>query len=220
MYKLAVVVAVVLLACGVVLAQNDDGWTGRTSGKLESPQGQPVSNRFDILLGFGGRTDESGSIDRDYSIGGGLLFRLNRVAALQANVASEKTRINMRYEDGRGSSSMGEVLFRVTGTSYPLAPFCFAGTAFRHLYYQDKYGYASENEAGVVFGAGLAVGLSDVLSLDLSLRHEMDKSLDNAVYVTTMPPPEPWRFVYERNGVPDDMFNPTSVQVQFRLAMR
>lgn len=219
-----------LLLCGVallvtsnVLGQSDTGWVGRQNTVYrESAVGQSRAHQFEILLGIGGRTDESGWISRDYSIGGGMLYRVNEVLAIQAGVAAEKTRVENYFSDGHGSASTGELLFRIDSPGRPLAPFAFAGLALRHLSFEDEYGYARENEAGLAFGAGLAVAVSDVLFLDLSLRHEIDRALDHTVYFTTTPPIDPLRpfYVYERTGVPDGMYNPTMLQIRFRHVLK
>lgn len=210
-----------IMLCVSPLAQDETGW--KESKIRPSSHEYELSHRFEIMLGLSSRTDESAIIDKNYAISGGGLFRINEELSLQSSVGFERSTVRRFSYDGKGSVAIADLLVRLQPDIRPLAPFVFAGIGLRLMDYSDPYRDISRSEAGVVFGLGLAVGVTQKISVDLAVRHEIDKALEEQlVYHTDTPPIDPDRpypYYFDLGRMPDAMYNPTTVQVQVRHAL-
>lgn len=199
-----------------------DDWRGDVrvvDGNRESDRGGP-SRWFEIAVSYAGRTDESFAIERDYSVGGALLYRLKPGFALQAGVGVEKTDFEGSWTAGSGSSSMGEALVRLESRQEVLSPYALCGIGIRHYSFENKWGRASKNETGFVIGAGMAIRLTSGVFFDLAIRHEQNSVTISQEVVTYGSPPPDHESWTPSAGVPDAMLNPTAIVVQLRRELR
>lgn len=209
-----------IMLCVSALAQDETGW--KESRIKPSSEEYVLSHRFEIMLGLSSRTDETATIDKDYAVSGGGLFCINEELSVQSSVGFERSTIRRFSFDGDGSVTMADLLMRLQPQLRPLAPFAFVGVGVRYMHYEDPRGSISRNEAGVVFGVGWSLALSQTFFLDLSLRHEIDKVFEEQLVYSPDTPPidpdDPFPYYYGFT-MPGAMYNPTTVQIQVRHAL-
>lgn len=210
-----------VLLCASACAQDETGW--KDSPVKRSSPGYELSHRFEIVLGLSSRTDETATIDKDYIISGGGLFRLNEALSIQSSIGFERSTVNRYLYKGNGSVTIADLVMRLQPDVRPLSPFAFVGVGVRYMNYEDPRGSISRNEAGVVIGAGWSLSFSQTFFIDLSLRHEIDKAFEEHVVYSPATPPidpdDPFPYYYTFT-MPDAMYNRTSLQIQFRTALK